>query len=75
MDFITIMKNELMLVAIIFLLLFIKLGKGIKNDSLLSIIQLLLLINFVAGFFMNDEYSLFDNMYQTSLLSLFKKIF
>jgi len=73
MDFITIMKNDLMLVAIIFLLLFIKLGKGIKNDTLLSIIQLLLLINFVAGFFMNDDYTAFDNMYQTSPVIAFQK--
>ena len=72
-ELITIMKSELLLTGIIFFLLFIKLGKGIKNDTLLSIIQLLLLLNFIAGFFMNVEGSLFDNMYQTTPLIAFEK--
>ncbi len=72
-EFITILKSELILTGIIFFLLFIKLGKGIKNDTLLSIIQLLLLLNFIAGFFMNVDGSLFDNMYQTNPLIAFEK--
>lgn len=50
-DFLILMKAELLLTVIIFLLLFIKIGKGIKNENLLRIIQILLLINFIAGFF------------------------
>jgi NADH-quinone oxidoreductase subunit N len=72
-EFITIMKNELLLAGIIFLLLFIKLSKGIKNETLLGIIQLLLLVNFIAGFFMNFEAGMFDNMYQTSPMIAFQK--
>jgi NADH-quinone oxidoreductase subunit N len=72
-EFITIMKSELVITAIIFLLLFIKLGKGIKNDTLLVIIQLLLLLNFIGGFFMNFEADLFDNMYHTSPMIAFQK--
>ncbi len=72
-EFITIMKSELMVTAIIFILLFIKLGKGIKNEHLLAGIQILLLLNFAAGFFMNFEASLFDDMYQTTPLIAFQK--
>ena len=42
-EFFTLMKPELVITIIIFLLLFIKLGKAIKNDLLLSIVQNLLL--------------------------------
>jgi NADH-quinone oxidoreductase subunit N len=72
-EFITIMKSELVLTGIIFFLLFVKLSRGIKNEPLLSIIQLLLLLNFIFGFFMNVEGSLFDNMYQTNPLIAFEK--
>ena len=46
------MKSELVVTAIIFLLLFIKIGKGIKNETLLPLIQVLLLANFLLGFFL-----------------------
>ncbi|WP_462220455.1 NADH-quinone oxidoreductase subunit N [Ferruginibacter sp.] len=72
-EFITIMKSELVLTGIIFFLLFVKLSRGIKNETLLSIIQLLLLLNFILGFFMNADGSLFDNMYQTNPLIAFEK--
>jgi len=72
-DFLTLMKSELVITFIIFLLLFIKIGKGMKNESLLSIIQLLLLINFIAGFFFNKEGSLFGNMFYTTPLIVFQK--
>ncbi len=72
---ITIMKSELIITFIIFLLLFIKLGKGLKNDTQLILIQFLLLLNFAAGFFMNEEGSLFDNMYYTTpMIALQKNI-
>src|SRR5436305_179545 len=41
-DFFIMMKSELMITLIIFLLLFIKIGKGMKNDSLLITVQILL---------------------------------
>ena len=72
-EFFTLMKPELVITIIIFLLLFIKLGKGIKNDLLLSIIQNLLLLNLVIGFFLNAEGSLFDGMYHTTKLIAFQK--
>jgi NADH-quinone oxidoreductase subunit N len=69
----TLMKNELMVTAIIFLLLFIKIGKGMKNESLLSLVQVLLLINFIAGFFFNKEGNLFGDMFYTNPLIVFEK--
>ena len=71
----TIMKSELLVTAIIFLLLFIKLGRGMKNESMLLLVQVLLLLNFIAGFFFNTEGTLFGSMYvSTNLIVLQKNI-
>jgi NADH-quinone oxidoreductase subunit N len=72
-EMLTLMKPELVLTGIIFLLLFIKIGKGLKNETMLLLIQVLLLLNFIVGFFFNAEGSLFDGMYQTSALMVFQK--
>ena len=72
-EFLTLMKPELVLTGIIFLLLFIKIGKGIKNEPLLLLIQVLLLLNFLTGFFFNTAGSLFDGMYQTSGMIVLQK--
>ncbi len=74
-DFFTILKPELIITFIIFLLLFIKIGEGINNDALFTLIQVLLLLNFIAGFFFNTEGSLFDGMYfSNALITLQKSI-
>lgn len=74
-EFLTLMKSELVITAIIFLLLFIKIGKGMKNESLLALVQVLLLVNFIVGFFFNKEGNLFGDMfYTTSLISFQKSI-
>jgi len=74
-DFFTILKPELIITFIIFLLLFIKIGKGMTNDAMLTLIQVLLLMNFIAGFFFNTEGSLFDGMYFSNpLITLQKSI-
>ena len=67
------MKSELVIIFIIFLLLFIKIGKGMKNETLLSLIQVLLLVNFIAGFFFNKEGSLFGDMFHTGSMISFQK--
>ena len=72
-EFFTLMKSELAITAIIFLLLFVKIGKGMKNESLLSLVQVLLLINFIVGFFFNKEGTLFGDMFYTSSLIVFQK--
>jgi len=67
------MKPELVIAVIIFLLLFIKIGKGISNERLLPLIQVLLLLNFAAGFFAAGEGSLFGGLYKTSVLIGYEK--
>lgn len=72
-EMLTLMKPELVITGIIFLLLFIKIGKGLKNETMLLLIQVLLLLNFITGFFFNAEGSLFGGMYQTTALMVFQK--
>ncbi|MDP4285312.1 MAG: NADH-quinone oxidoreductase subunit N [Bacteroidota bacterium] len=72
-EFVTLMKSELVITVIIFLLLFIKLGSGMKNGMLLLVIQNLLLLNLVIGFFFNAEGNLFDGMFHTTALIAFQK--
>lgn len=74
-DFIQLMKPELIVTAIIFILLFIKIGKGVRNEVLLPVVQVLLLVNVVLGFFFNKEGTLFGTMfYTTHLIALQKNI-
>jgi NADH-quinone oxidoreductase subunit N len=72
-EFLILMKSELVITFIIFLLLFIKLSRGVKNDLLLVIIQFILLLNFITGFFFNAQGSLFDGMFHTDPLIAFEK--
>ena len=72
-QFFTLMKAELLITVIIFLLLFIKIGKGMKNDRQLMLVQFLLLVNFIAGFFFNGEGSTFGDMFHTNALITFQK--
>ena len=72
-EFLTLMKPELIITVILFLLLFIKIGKGVKNETLLLVIQVLLLLNFIAGFLFNKEGVLFDGMYQTTAMIALQK--
>ena len=72
-EFLTLMKSELVITVIIFLLLFIKIGKGMKNEYLISLEQVLLLTNFIAGFFFMKTGNLFGDMFYTSPLIAFEK--
>lgn len=66
-DFFILMKTELSLLLIIFLLLFIKVWDGIKkNTTLLHLTNVLLLINFLFGFFFNSNGELFSGMFYTN---------
>ena len=71
--FFHLMKTELIVTIIIFLLLFVKLGKDIKNEQLLPFIQFALLVNFIASFFYNVDGSLFGDMFYTNSLIAFEK--
>ena len=73
MESVLLMKNELLIAVIIFILLFIKIGKGLKNSSLLTLVQVLLFINVVAGFVFQSEGSLFSGMFYTNGIIAFQK--
>ncbi len=73
-EFFILMKPELGLMLIIFLLLILKIWDGIKEKTtLLSIVNIVLLLNFVAGFFFNKEGTLFSGMYQTNDILVLEK--
>jgi NADH-quinone oxidoreductase subunit N len=74
-DFFILLKQELFLVLMIFLLLFYKLGKDRSNHSLLIWVNVLLVLNLMVGFLDHSEGSLFSEMYHTNKwISLQKNI-
>lgn len=75
-NFFLLMQQELLLTAIIFILLFMKLSAvEWKPKNLLLIANILLTINLIAGFFFNGFGYLFGDMFQTNeLLRLEKNI-
>jgi len=75
-EFFILMQQELLLTAIIFILLFVKLAaKEVEAKTLLLLTNILLGINLVAGFFSTASGSLFGDMFHTSeLLHLEKNI-
>src|SRR5689334_12403442 len=75
-NFLILMKQELLVTVIIFILLFIKLSKKEwSSGSLVTVINVLLFVNLIAGFFYIRSGSLFGDMFQTNeLLTLEKNI-
>ena len=72
-DFLILMKQEMMLIVIIFILLFLKLGKDRSNVSYMNIVNALLLLNLIIGFIGNREGVLFNEMFRTSRLMVLEK--
>ncbi|MBS1626861.1 MAG: NADH-quinone oxidoreductase subunit N [Bacteroidetes bacterium] len=73
-NFFILFKQELWVIAIIFLLLLIKLkSKQLTVNTLLNGINILLLLNFINGFFFNEEGRLFGKMFVTNHLYVFEK--
>ena len=73
-DILALLKQELLLSVIIIILLIIKIGADEwKTSTLLNVINLLLLINFSAGFVWNLEGSLFNGMFNTNRLIILEK--
>jgi NADH-quinone oxidoreductase subunit N len=72
-DFFILMKQEMVIMNIIFALLIIKVGKDRSNDWVLNMINILLLVNFVAGFFYIKEGMLFNDMFRTTPLAVLEK--
>ncbi|MGL6267647.1 MAG: NADH-quinone oxidoreductase subunit N [Chitinophagaceae bacterium] len=72
-EILLLMKSELMITLIIFVLLLIKLGKGMNNASLLSLVQVLLLVCIGFSLVENREGKLFDGMFLGGSLVGFQK--
>ena len=67
------LRQELALALLIFILLFIKLGKDRSNESILNFINIALVINLGAGFCCHETGVLFNGMFNTNALIVFEK--
>jgi NADH-quinone oxidoreductase subunit N len=75
-DYLYLLKAELVIILIIFVLLFIQLASRVlPNKTLLNIINLMLLLNLAAGFIYIPEGDLFGDMFHTSELIAMEKNF
>lgn len=75
-DILALLKQELIVSLIILILLIVKVGATEwKTDNVLNLVNLLLLVNFLAGFVFNAEGSLFTGMFQTNRLINLEKNF
>jgi NADH-quinone oxidoreductase subunit N len=72
-EFCILLRQELWVTAIIFLLMFIKLGKERSNETVLVSINILLFLNLVFGFCCNTEGEMFSQMFRTNKLVIFEK--
>jgi NADH-quinone oxidoreductase subunit N len=74
MDFILLMKHEMLLIAILVILLIAKVsGNVIENFSWIRIFNGMFLVNCIAGWFSNLSGQLFDNMFITNDIYAFEK--
>jgi NADH-quinone oxidoreductase subunit N len=72
--FFLLMKQELAVTVIIFILLFIKVGASEwTNEAVLKLVNFLLLLNVAAGFFFNAEGILFNEMFHTGKIAVLEK--
>jgi NADH-quinone oxidoreductase subunit N len=67
------MQQELILTVMLFVLLILKIGKDRSNESILTLVNVLLALNFIAGLFFNREGVLFSGMFQTNKLIILEK--
>ena len=72
-EFFILMKQELVVVALIFFLLLMKLGRDRSNVTILNVVNVLLLLNLVSGFFGNSSGVLFNEMFRTNELMALEK--
>ena len=72
-EFLILMKQEMSLTVLIFILMFLKLGKDRSNEHFMNIVNVLLLLNLILGFFWNSEGMLFNEMFRTNKLMVLEK--
>ena len=75
-DFFLLMRPELMLILIIFGLLFLKLGNArLKNETVMNMVNVVLIATLAMGFLVKDTGMIFGNMFHTTdLIRLEKNI-
>ncbi len=67
-DLLLLLKQELLVAVILFLLLFLKLGRDRSNESTLNLVNVLLFLNVAAGFLGAKDGELFSGMFHTNAL-------
>ncbi len=67
------LRQELLLSLLIFILLFIKICKERSNESILNLINGLLLVNLAAGLFGMSEGGIFNGMFTTNAFIVLEK--
>ena len=73
-EFLILMKQELVITFIIFVLLFVKLGKEeTKNETLINFVNILLTLNLISGILFQQSGTLFGDMFRTTQLLTFEK--
>lgn len=73
-DIILSLRQELLIAVIIFLLLFMKVGAAsYRTEVILNFVNLLLLVNFILGFWSCREATLFNGMFHTNKLLVLEK--
>ena len=73
-EFFFLMKHELSLVLILVFLLILKIRtKPIVNSSLINVMNVVFFLNFILGWFLNKDGSLFGGMFLNSGLLAFEK--
>jgi NADH-quinone oxidoreductase subunit N len=72
-ELLILMKQELAITVIIFILLIAKLGKDRSNETFINLANILLFINLVIGFIGNSEGMLFNEMFRTNKLMVLEK--
>lgn len=72
-DFFLLMKSELSLTLIIFILLFVKVSSDKEGHTFLNAINVLLFLNLLLGFFFNQDGELFGSMFHTNNLVAVEK--
>ena len=73
-DYFLILQPELSLALIIVIILLIKVGMTeMKKESFLTLINLLLVLNFIGGILINTDGSLFHEMYHSNALTRLEK--
>ena len=67
------MRQELALSVLVFLLLFIKIGKERGNTSILNFVNIALFINLIIGICFVGKGELFSGMFATNALIILEK--